>query len=208
MTTSDSTRRAISPGGALVGRRSPSNTIAGGRRIGRARSARSCSGWHCSWRSLAIVLQLRTSEAQAEMFFSSASLVLIAELLLIWDRLRSDRGSTLVSAGRGALVRLAVRNAARHPVRSTLTIGLMAAATFLIVSMSAFRFGAAGARPEAGQRRRRFLAVRANRSADLSRFEHARRPRRLGLRREIRGVACRDAKSCRCESIPATTRVA
>ena len=35
-------------------------------------------------------------------------------------------------------MRLAVRNAARHPVRSTLTIGLMAAATFLIVSMSAF----------------------------------------------------------------------
>ena len=73
-------------------------------------------------------------------YFSPArSLVLIAELLLIWDRLRSDRGSTLVSGGRGALVRLAVRNAARHPVRSTLTIGLMAAATFLIVSMSAFR---------------------------------------------------------------------
>jgi ABC-type antimicrobial peptide transport system permease subunit len=87
----------------------------------------------------AIVLQLRTSEAQAEIFFSSAALVLIAELLLIWDRLRSDRGSTLVSAGRGALARLAMRNAARHPVRSTLTIGLMAAATFLIVSMSAFR---------------------------------------------------------------------
>jgi ABC-type antimicrobial peptide transport system permease subunit len=87
----------------------------------------------------AIVLQLHTSEAQAEIFFSSASLVLIAELLLIWDRLRSDRGSTLVSGGRGALLRLAVRNAARHPVRSTLTIGLMAAATFLIVSMSAFR---------------------------------------------------------------------
>ena len=35
-------------------------------------------------------------------------------------------------------MRLAVRNAGRHPVRSTLTIGLMAAATFLIVSMSAF----------------------------------------------------------------------
>ncbi|HEX3999962.1 MAG TPA: FtsX-like permease family protein [Pirellulales bacterium] len=87
---------------------------------------------------LAIVMQLSTREAQAETFFSSASLVLISEMLLIWDRLRTDRGSTLVSAGRGALMRLAVRNAARHPVRSTLTIGLMAAATFLIVSMSAF----------------------------------------------------------------------
>jgi putative ABC transport system permease protein len=87
----------------------------------------------------AIVLQLHTSEAQAEIFFSSAALVLVAEMLLIWDRLRSDRGSTLVSSGRWALVRLAVRNSARHPVRSTLTIGLMAAATFLIVSMSAFR---------------------------------------------------------------------
>ncbi len=86
----------------------------------------------------AIVLQLSSREAQVETFFSSASLILIAEMLLIWDRLRTDRGSTLISAGRGALVRLAVRNGARHPVRSTLTIGLMAAATFLIVSMSAF----------------------------------------------------------------------
>lgn len=100
----------------------------------------------------AVVMQLTTREAQVEIFFSSASLILIAEMLLIWDRLRSDRGSTLVSAGRGALVRLAVRNGARHPVRSTLTVGLMAAATFLIVSMSAFHLDppAHGAKLDSG----------------------------------------------------------
>ncbi len=41
--------------------------------------------------------------------------------------------------GRGALARLAIRNGARNPLRSTLTIGLMAAASFVIVSVSAFR---------------------------------------------------------------------
>ena len=44
-----------------------------------------------------------------------------------------------VAAGRGNLVRMALRNAARNPGRSTLTIGLVAAASFVIVSMDAFR---------------------------------------------------------------------
>ncbi len=37
-----------------------------------------------------------------------------------------------------AIVRLALRNAARHPSRSTLTIGLVASAAFLIMAISAF----------------------------------------------------------------------
>jgi hypothetical protein len=41
--------------------------------------------------------------------------------------------------GKGNLLRLAVRNAARNPARSTLTVGLVAAASFLIVAVSAFR---------------------------------------------------------------------
>jgi putative ABC transport system permease protein len=56
--------------------------------------------------------------------------------------LRRERtGGAIVARGgsQTALARLAVRNSARSPLRSTLTIGLVAAATFLIVAISAFR---------------------------------------------------------------------
>ncbi len=81
----------------------------------------------------------RTSgEAQASVFFGSGFLVLLGLLSLIWDRLK--RGATSLSAAaHGSLWRLAIRNVARRPLRSTLTIGLMAAASFLILSISAFR---------------------------------------------------------------------
>jgi ABC-type antimicrobial peptide transport system permease subunit len=79
-----------------------------------------------------------TGEEQAGTFLTSGALVLAALLIWIWDSLRADRGS-LVLLGRGALAGLAWRNAARNPVRSTLTIGLTAAAAFLIAALSAFQ---------------------------------------------------------------------
>lgn len=77
-------------------------------------------------------------EAQAGAFFGSGFLVLVALLAIVATRLRTGSGS-LVSTGPGAIARLAFRNAGRHPGRSTLTIGLIAAASFLIVAISAFR---------------------------------------------------------------------
>lgn len=91
--------------------------------------------------AIALVAALggRTSgEEQAGVFFTSGFLVLAGLLELVWDQLRSDRGAP-VARPRGSLARLAVRSGARHPLRSTLTIGLMAAASFLIVAISAFR---------------------------------------------------------------------
>jgi hypothetical protein len=89
--------------------------------------------------ALAALLGGRTSgEEQAGVFFGSGFLVLLAVLSLIWDQLRSDHGAARIGPG-GTLAGLAVRNGARHPLRSTLTIGLMAAASFLIVAISAFR---------------------------------------------------------------------
>ena len=44
-----------------------------------------------------------------------------------------------MAVGRGNLLRLALRNAARRPGRSTLTLGLVAAACFLIAALGAFR---------------------------------------------------------------------
>ena len=79
-----------------------------------------------------------TDEAQAGAFFGAGSLVLASLLTWLWDRLRDDSNACLVG-GRMPLARLAVRNAARNPLRSTLTIGLVAAACFLIVAVSAFQ---------------------------------------------------------------------
>lgn len=102
---------------------------------------------------LAVVASLAalglSGEAQAGAFFGSAALVLTALLALVWNRLAGAPSGSLVTAGTGALARLAVRNAARNPGRSTLTIGLVAAASFLIVSISAFRLDP----PETLQRR-------------------------------------------------------
>jgi len=77
-------------------------------------------------------------EAQAGAFFGSGALVLTAALATVWNRLRTGTAGQLVQAGTGALARLALRNGARNPGRSTLTIGLVASATFLIVAISAF----------------------------------------------------------------------
>ena len=80
-------------------------------------------------------LGLRQSgELQAAAFFASGALVLLSVLLMIWAQLRAGT----LAAGR-TVRGLAVRNGARNPSRSTLTIGLVAAASFLIVSISAFR---------------------------------------------------------------------
>jgi len=76
---------------------------------------------------------------QTGVFFAAGMMALVTLLALIWLRLRAGMTGQAVTAGRGNLVRMALRNAARNPGRSTLTIGLVAAASFIIVSMDAFR---------------------------------------------------------------------
>ena len=88
-------------------------------------------------------------EAQAGAFFGSGALVLTALLALASSRFARGDSGALVRVGGGALVRLAVRNGARNPGRSTLTIGLVASASFLIIAVSAFRLDP----PEALRRR-------------------------------------------------------
>ena len=78
-------------------------------------------------------------EMQTEMFFAAGTTALLTLLALVWLRLRAGMTGQAVAAGRGNLARMALRNAARNPGRSTLTIGLVAAASFVIVSMDAFR---------------------------------------------------------------------
>ncbi len=81
---------------------------------------------------------LQDAMAQAGAFFGSGALVLTALLCLVWIRLKTASG-TQVGFTSNAQGNLAFRNGARHPGRSALTVGLVAAATFLIVALSAFR---------------------------------------------------------------------
>jgi len=79
-----------------------------------------------------------SGEAQAGAFVGAGALVLAAALTFLANRMR--RGATVsIGAGNLPIARLAVRNGARNPGRSVLSIGLIAAASFLIVALSAFR---------------------------------------------------------------------
>jgi ABC-type lipoprotein release transport system permease subunit len=76
-----------------------------------------------------------SQEATAGSFFSAGALALTASLAAVWIWLRhTARWST----PRPSLTGLGVRNAGRHAVRSLLTVGLLAAATFLIVAVESF----------------------------------------------------------------------
>jgi hypothetical protein len=80
-----------------------------------------------------------SGEARAGAFFAAGALVLLASLGSVARFLRARRGTLSLAAGHAPLVRLAARNGQRNAPRSTLTIGLVAAASFLIVAVSAFR---------------------------------------------------------------------
>ncbi|MCH7727929.1 MAG: ABC transporter permease, partial [Planctomycetes bacterium] len=77
-------------------------------------------------------------ESQAGAFVGAGFVVLSALLIFIWYRLRQGSGSAALSGG-SALAKLAVRNAGRNPWRSTISIGMVGFASFLIVAMSSFR---------------------------------------------------------------------
>ena len=73
-------------------------------------------------------------------FVGGGMLLLIAALVFVYACLRSPRRiATGVVQGSFTLRQLAIRNASRHPLRSTMTIGLMATAAFLIMAIAAFR---------------------------------------------------------------------
>lgn len=77
---------------------------------------------------------LKGHEAQAGTFFGSGALFLTAGLCGAYAWMRGSRGGESSS-----LTRLGLRNAARAPLRSLLTVGLLASAAFLIVAVESFR---------------------------------------------------------------------
>ncbi len=79
-------------------------------------------------------------QAAAGAFVGGGMLLLFAALITVYLRLRQPRRISIDDpVGSYSLGVLAARNASRHPLRSTLTIGLMATAAFLIIAISAFR---------------------------------------------------------------------
>ena len=84
------------------------------------------------------------AQATAGGFVGGGMLLLVAGLVAIFSRLRAPRRIDPADAADRSsesysLTGMASRNATRHPLRSTLTIGLMATASFLIIAISAFR---------------------------------------------------------------------
>ncbi|MFM7071517.1 MAG: FtsX-like permease family protein [Planctomycetota bacterium] len=78
-----------------------------------------------------------SAEAQAGSFVAGGGCFLAVMLIATWRWFRGESSRSQVLAT--TLPRLAARNAGRNASRSTLTIGLVASACFLIVAMSAFR---------------------------------------------------------------------
>lgn len=78
-------------------------------------------------------------EAQAGTFFGAGAMFLTAGMIgfLAWTRRKPRRA--IGGHGLRAVGRLGMRNAARHPLRSLLTVGLLASAAFLLVAVESFR---------------------------------------------------------------------
>jgi len=127
--------RHVAPRQLLAGQIAPPS-----RRIGQGSRHAGKVAWLTLAAAIAFgLLATVAEEMQAAAFFGAGAMVLAACLTLVWVRLRSGATGPAVVAGRGNLLRIALRNAARNPGRSTLTIGLVATACFLIVAVSAFR---------------------------------------------------------------------
>jgi ABC-type lipoprotein release transport system permease subunit len=132
----------------VLGRMSPVSLL-GGETTASIPSGESCprarwSGWIAAVAAvgaLALMIAGRyvhDAAEQAETFLGSGALGLVAFLAVFWTWMRTTRHRSGVRPGLAAVARLGVRNAARHPVRSMLTVGLVAAAVFLIVSVESF----------------------------------------------------------------------
>ena len=87
-------------------------------------------------------------DARAGAFFGAGAMVLAACLLLVRSRLKTGATGPAVAPGGGNLMRMALRNAARNPMRSTLSIGLVGATSFLIIAISAFHLDPSQKVPE------------------------------------------------------------
>ena len=79
---------------------------------------------------------------QTAAFFAAGGALLVTLLLTLSASLRRAPAGTIAGHGPMAVARLGIRQATAHPGRSVLSVALIAFATFVIVSVGAFKRGA------------------------------------------------------------------
>ena len=90
--------------------------------------------------AIALFGATQSGQAAAGAFVGGGTILLVSTLMLVNHWLghhhvtKRDNSDRTFSVGT-----MAAKNASRHPLRSTMTIGLMASAAFLIIAISAFR---------------------------------------------------------------------
>ena len=104
-------------------------------------------------------------------------------------------------------LRMALRNAARNPGRSTLTIGLVAAASFIIVSMDAFRLDPTQQTPTLHSGNGGFALVAESDQPILQNLNSPDGRAALGFSAKTKNC-WPAARSSRCGFMPARMRVA
>jgi len=131
----------------VLGRVAPTALLAGQTTTPEAADGRRKPGWSvwimglCCLGAVASLITgtlVSGHEARAGSFFSSGFLLLGACLAAVWTWMRGTRHHQISGHGVAGLARLGIRNSARHPVRSLLTVGLLAAATFLVIAVQSF----------------------------------------------------------------------
>src|SRR5262249_3675869 len=73
------------------------------------------------------------------LFFLDGIALLIGGIMLVAGTLEGDHSAAAAGQGAAGIARLGMRNTARHRQRSTASVSLIAAATFLIVAVAAGR---------------------------------------------------------------------
>ena len=117
------------------------DTVAG-RRSGKSWLPRVAAGTGIVAVVIAALGASAGGQAAAGGFVGGGMLLLFAALTATYARLRQPRTISASADDSGAhysLTALARRNVGRHPLRSTMTIGLMGSAAFLIIAIAAFR---------------------------------------------------------------------
>jgi ABC-type antimicrobial peptide transport system permease subunit len=127
----------------------------------RARRARRTALAAAGLAAVLLALSLSTDAVPATAgFFGVGALLLVAALAWFRARLYAPRHGAIRGRGRLPLARLGARNGSRYPARSVLSAGLIASASFVIVTVAVNRHDVSSQEPsrESGDGGFRFIA--------------------------------------------------
>jgi putative ABC transport system permease protein len=148
--------RRLSPRELLSGATEPALTVANQRRRSRRSLIIGVALLAMSVLILIAALSGRLGQGEAfeglswsvVLFFLVGITLLIAGVMLVAGTLEGEHSAAVAGHGASGIARLGVRNTARHRQRSTASVSLIAAATFLIVAVAAGRRNPAVETPE------------------------------------------------------------